>query len=923
MTQHRQHDNVKSTPGHLSRQSEGSTTNSFPRVIPRHKLESTISVTQPGPTPSSSKSLPRTSTTASPYDWHEGASSIDVDATEDQLLPTSFITSLLREDKGPWTGPRASFCSAAVSGISEMTYPPINIPTTSRKAAHLSDPEQKPQGARPRPPSYRCNIEESSGASKEGVKSWMTFGSDTRTFVAQGTGHSEKRISSTTPIVPLRLPQSPEWKAGRTGDPTYKHQQPVENSAPSILSRISSRKSIRRIFERTKIKPLPPVPLIPDIPVAMEREHRKAEEARPLPELLQRAGTLRGLLERGYHPHHSLDSYHEVPEVKDLTSSIEDNVAQHVPRSSSNAHQHLTENRGVECFMWRMVKSTRSMSRSEAVKHWLINLFPLLFLIVVIIAIVVGVTVSKMSHHTGADCRGNFTGAGCDLDATCVCTSSTLGQCNGLARSIVDLIPNLEDQFKLNLTVKDVYIGLWQAQGSPPSRSKCTDQALLIDVAPALDSRSSPNRTQWARTAILWNLVESQDLEASRTLKSFVLEAPWNELLKNKITGQTTFITNVSGYTFDFASQIVLPPAQSYSAIGQPSAEQDSRVNSISRSALDYMYGYAVASSTQHSNSLMNYWRTALNRQPDELQTFRLAFSMSPILLPFDADTGSISNLLSTTGVSNLFPPLACYPALNETSLDKLNGVENAIFNMSVVTSETQFTADCFPNHPVYGVLDVLRLRLPFSDSRSGLPKQAALLQPAVSTRAVIYNGVLLSALAISTEGVPLTQVQQNPMQFGTLNHFDHVINNYFLAMPNTTVVNALIDFVLSSTHVPPAENSTLSLSLDTIPVIEVAVFGSIQSPDIQSVSSSFSTPSGSLFFGSTYGSILRQWSITGINSTLNWAQSATSPQTVRERNLTDKIFNEIWDAASQFQNLPTVLDNITASLTAYGYFAP
>ena len=32
-------------------------------------------------------------------DWHDGASSIDVDATEDRLLPTSFITSLLQENQ--------------------------------------------------------------------------------------------------------------------------------------------------------------------------------------------------------------------------------------------------------------------------------------------------------------------------------------------------------------------------------------------------------------------------------------------------------------------------------------------------------------------------------------------------------------------------------------------------------------------------------------------------------------------------------------------------------------------------------------------------------------------------------------------------------------------------------------------------------
>lgn len=320
----------------------------------------------------------------------------------------------------------------------------------------------------------------------------------------------------------------------------------------------------------------------------------------------------------------------------------------------------------------------------------------------------------------------------------------------------------------------------------------------------------------------------------------------------------------------------------------------------------------------------MNYWQSTLRRQSNDLQTFRAALNASPILLPFDATSASVTSLLSTATPPTLFPPpLACYPSLNTTSLDRLNAVELGIFNMSTVTSQSQFSQDCFPNHPVYGVLDVLQLRLPFLDSETGHPKQAALLQPTVSPRAIVYIGELLSSLVASSEGVPLTPQQQNPRRFGALDNFDHVIYHYLLAMPNSTVANALVDYVLGTPNAPPAGNSLLFESLDAIPVIEVSVFGSIQSSDIASVPSSFTVDAGSLFFGSDTGSTLRKWCIDGINSTLVWAQSATSPQVVREGNLTDMVFEKIWSVASQAQNSPGAINNLTASLTAYGYFTP
>ena len=320
----------------------------------------------------------------------------------------------------------------------------------------------------------------------------------------------------------------------------------------------------------------------------------------------------------------------------------------------------------------------------------------------------------------------------------------------------------------------------------------------------------------------------------------------------------------------------------------------------------------------------MNYWQSTLLRPTNELQTFRTALNASPILLPFDATSASVSSLLSTTNASASFPPpLACYPALNATSLDKLNAVEHGIFNMSTVTSQSQFSTECFPNHPVYGVLDVLQLRLPFPDSETGQPRQAASLQQAASSRAILYKGEFLRSLVVSAEGVPITPQHQNPRRFGTLDNFDHVIFDYLLAMPNSTVANALVDFVLGNASTPPVGNSIFFSSLDSIPVLEVALFGSIQSSDIQSVPSSFTVDAGTLFFGSNAGSTLRQWCITGINSTLVWAQSATAPLVVRSGNLTDKVFEEIWSAASQVQDSPGAINNLTASLTAYGYFKP
>ena len=364
---------------------------------------------------SSTKTL---SAVVSAHDWHEGASSIDVDATEDRLLPTSFITSLLLENKGPLIGRRISYSSDAVSGISEMTYPPVNLPSASHRPIQRPGSEQKPQGACPPPPSYRRRPR----GPNDDAASYMSSVTDAQTFGE--ARYSDKVPIGITPEILHRTSLNGQvWtRANPTGmdGSAYKRRSTssIKTSSPSVLSRIPSRKSIKAIFTRTKVKPLPPVPLIPDIPIAMEREHRKAEEETPLPELLQRAGTLQDLLERGHHPHDSLISSRDELLIKDNVSYTEHATTQTPSRQLDDRNRQLsyaTMNRAKEWLSRRMTESSRPMSRSERAKHWLVNLAPLLILVVIVIAVATAVTASKKAHHSGVTCQGNSTGAACDL----------------------------------------------------------------------------------------------------------------------------------------------------------------------------------------------------------------------------------------------------------------------------------------------------------------------------------------------------------------------------------------------------------------------------------------------------------------------------------------------------------------------------
>jgi hypothetical protein len=471
----------------------------------------------------------------------------------------------------------------------------------------------------------------------------------------------------------------------------------------------------------------------------------------------------------------------------------------------------------------------------------------------------------------------------------------------------------------------------------------CAAQARLVDVSPALDSQSMPNRTGWAQGALLWTFVLSQNTSSVGQLRNFISKAHWKSLTGDgPVTGfSSEFSTTQLGNTFDFAAQIISEPSVSFVTDGQPSNAQLVEVDYTAHAALDRMYTFAsgacfveesvpgssadprarTASSTLRTAAMANYWQNVLRQDPSNLLTFVSLIISSPILLPFDANgtagNTSISSLLTNSSTAPFPPPLACYPGLSQSQVQLITNFESSVFGLSSPTVQTNLNVSCFPNRPVYGVLDVLHLRLPFPDSQTGA-KQAAILSRDASPRVVVYKGEVLSGLTNSnTSSIPTT----DPRQFGTMRHMSHVLLEFFKAIPDIDVATQLVGYVLSSPVAPPSNDTLLGQSLNTIPTLEVAVFGSVTPPDVIGAVSSFTTPSGGLFFGTNQSLAVRDWAIVAAQASVTWTEFANSPKVVDDGSFTDSAFNAVWNPAYLFfhssSNASVSVNNITSGFAA------
>jgi len=310
----------------------------------------------------------------SPHDWHDGASSIAVDSKEERLLPASLITTLLQEDR------RASTTSDAQSGISEMTYPPANrthprtqpVPPSAWQHPHID---------------YRTSAVSSDVDSFADARAYIPA---LRTISSQGsidTAHSTSRLVQ-----------------DHTRPPSVHSQK---SYAPSFISRISS---LRRKLTWRRAQPLPAVPRIDNIPIAVENEHRRMDESAPLPHLVHRAGALEQMLEKGHRPQ-SLVSSKIMPATASSYNPYEAEMWKY-GSSPQNAPQSIH----------KPLSSKKSYSfRQKANQRFNLTRRKILILIgvlIVIIAAAVGIGVGVASGKKNVpqfNCPGNFTGNLCNL----------------------------------------------------------------------------------------------------------------------------------------------------------------------------------------------------------------------------------------------------------------------------------------------------------------------------------------------------------------------------------------------------------------------------------------------------------------------------------------------------------------------------
>lgn len=290
-----------------------------------------------------------------------------------------------------------------------------------------------------------------------------------------------------------------------------------------------------------------------------------------------------------------------------------------------------------------------------------------------------------------------------------------------------------------------------------------------------------------------------------------------------------------------------------------------------------------------------------------KLPNFLSTLRDSVILLPFDVTTSlgndSISDfLVNQVNKSVSFPPpIACYPGLSNSQLSSINFVETRAFGLpTLATVASTLDSNCFINRPVYGVLDVWRMRLPFPDGRQGVALQAAVLNNSgPSVRTILHAGELLSALPGPNE-TEIHSFNVNPREFGTLTHINHVALQWLQSFPSVDLAIAAAEYLSQSPTSPPPQSSPLLNA--TIPIIEVALFGEVLlDSDISSFVSSFSTPTGELFFGSSQGEAFRRWALQPSSpSTITWTSSAIAQQVVVETQTVDPKFESVWTASGR-----------------------
>lgn len=217
-------------------------------------------------------------------------------------------------------------------------------------------------------------------------------------------------------------------------------------------------------------------------------------------------------------------------------------------------------------------------------------------------------------------------------------------------------------------------------------------------------------------------------------------------------------------------------------------------------------------------------------------------------------------------------------------------------------------------DRPIYGMINLLSLRLPFvdADTRS-LPTQALVLQESTKSRMIVHAGELLVGVS-SNSPAPSPSTPAFPDHFGTFSNLDSVILEY-LQLLSPQVARDLVNFILSqskSSPLPPTFPSSLyqnSNKLLDIPILEITLFGGLRYQDINHSISSLSSGSNlhsTAFFGTPTAQNFRNWALAGpksigsmnLQGPLLWARGALEITPVKESSLSNSAFEKVWNSS-------------------------
>jgi hypothetical protein len=364
----------------------------------------------------------------SPFDWHEGSSSIDVDPHDDRMLPTSFITSLISSSErgslrsnpttmSPFQNSAQLFSGGndhdGASSISDATYPPHDYP-----------PFPSPDKTTPPGAAY---LESSGRSSKTSTVGTWTL----------DAGHGEPSVRSHTPFINAAQKYDPieEDTMGelQARGEASKHSSGINPSKRSSRGRRQSLTSTRTTksyvsslisklsraaSRRFATKPLPPVPAIPG--ELRDSDYQKFEDAMPLPQLANRADVLSKMLAKGHRPYSDYSPSNVHRSMPDTGMEIPwDGVTQTRGAAKSgwpaiheaSAYGHHPEEKAASSErpvgFWERLTTRFGKKRIVAT----LIVIPALL---IILAVLLGVLLSRKS--TGLpDCPAGKTGTDCDI----------------------------------------------------------------------------------------------------------------------------------------------------------------------------------------------------------------------------------------------------------------------------------------------------------------------------------------------------------------------------------------------------------------------------------------------------------------------------------------------------------------------------